>query len=215
MKNDSVRGGVKISIPPTLLFSALGWIEDASRAMDLTPGARESSSTCWARPRDELGGSELSTHLGQQGLATVPPCAAPRSAAARSAPPRRRPRRTGCSAPRTRRTRGAWRSRWPSSAWPADLGFEGALDGLAGGEALGTWPCSTLRSGARLLLWCRRARPPRWRIMLDEEQRPLGAGWAQMVRAAPCSACERGGHPILEQNVDALRCRFKETLDDL
>ncbi len=35
MKNDSVRGGRKISIPPTLLFSAIGIIDDVRRAVTM------------------------------------------------------------------------------------------------------------------------------------------------------------------------------------
>jgi phosphoribosylformylglycinamidine synthase len=41
MKNDAVMGGVKISVPPTLLVSAIGQIEDVRRAITLdfkTPG---------------------------------------------------------------------------------------------------------------------------------------------------------------------------------
>ena len=35
MKNDSVRGGRKISIPPTVLFSTIGKIEDARHAVTM------------------------------------------------------------------------------------------------------------------------------------------------------------------------------------
>jgi hypothetical protein len=39
MKNDAHLGGVKISIPPTLLVSAIGQIDDVRRAIDLVPVA--------------------------------------------------------------------------------------------------------------------------------------------------------------------------------
>jgi len=58
MKNDSVRGGVKISIPPTLLFSAVGRIADVSRAV--TPDAKCAGDAVYVlgMTRNELGGSE-------------------------------------------------------------------------------------------------------------------------------------------------------------
>ena len=42
MKNDSIRGGVRISIPPTVLFSTLGMIDDINRCVTLG----------WKRPGD-------------------------------------------------------------------------------------------------------------------------------------------------------------------
>jgi len=65
MKNDSTRGGVKISIPPTLLFSAVGWIDDARRALDCVPGAGEVLYAI-GETRGELGASELLAHLAEQ-----------------------------------------------------------------------------------------------------------------------------------------------------
>jgi hypothetical protein len=45
MKNDSVRGGRKISIPPTLLFSTLGRIDDVGHAVTMPSSARATRST--------------------------------------------------------------------------------------------------------------------------------------------------------------------------
>jgi phosphoribosylformylglycinamidine synthase len=59
MKNDSVRGGVKISIPPTLLFSALAWIDDAKRAIDLRLIEPEQTLYVLGVTEAELGASEL------------------------------------------------------------------------------------------------------------------------------------------------------------
>ncbi len=65
MKNDSVRGGVKISIPPTLLFSAVGRIDDVSAA--LTPDAKCAGDVVYVLgvTRDELGGSEYLAMKGE------------------------------------------------------------------------------------------------------------------------------------------------------
>jgi len=58
MKNDAQMGDVKISIPPTLLFSAVGRISDVSRAM--TPDAKYPGDKVYllGKTYDEMGGSE-------------------------------------------------------------------------------------------------------------------------------------------------------------
>ena len=69
MKNDSTRGGVKISIPPTLLVSTIGTMPDVARAV--TVDAKQPGDQLfvlgWTRP--ELGGSEYLTHLTETGAA--------------------------------------------------------------------------------------------------------------------------------------------------
>jgi phosphoribosylformylglycinamidine synthase II len=59
MKNDSTRGGVKISIPPTLLVSALGRIDDVGTAR--TPEPKAAGDEIWllGETRPELGASEF------------------------------------------------------------------------------------------------------------------------------------------------------------
>jgi len=78
MKNDSVRGGRRISIPPTVLFSTIGRIEDVGRAvtmyfkkcrrLDLCSGNNRKRawrlgvfSVCWLNGRglQHLGGGEV------------------------------------------------------------------------------------------------------------------------------------------------------------
>ena len=64
MKNDYKGGGVKISIPPTVLFSVLGIVPDVNKCLtsDLKrPGDR---IYILGRTRDELGGSEIASELG-------------------------------------------------------------------------------------------------------------------------------------------------------
>ncbi len=66
MKNESTLGGVKICVPPTLLLSAIGQIDDVRQAITLD----------WKRPgdvlfllgktRDELGASEYYRYLGER-----------------------------------------------------------------------------------------------------------------------------------------------------
>jgi len=66
MKNDSVRGGRKISIPPTLLFTAVGRLPDVRHAVTL--GFKEPGDLVYVvgLTRDELGASEYHRMLAQQ-----------------------------------------------------------------------------------------------------------------------------------------------------
>ncbi|MCU0723503.1 MAG: AIR synthase-related protein, partial [Planctomycetes bacterium] len=66
MKNDSTRGGVRISVPPTLLFSALGKIDDARRAVTLD--AKEPGDFVYVlgRTGPELGASEYFRWLARE-----------------------------------------------------------------------------------------------------------------------------------------------------
>ena len=50
MKNDFYDGTVKISIPPTLLFSVIGKMEDVRKAVTMDVKRPGDSSTCWVRP---------------------------------------------------------------------------------------------------------------------------------------------------------------------
>ena len=64
MKNDAHLGGVKISIPPTLLVSAIGQIDDVRRAIDLAPVAAGDRVFLLGTSRVELGGGELARLRG-------------------------------------------------------------------------------------------------------------------------------------------------------
>ncbi|HEX4822748.1 MAG TPA: AIR synthase-related protein [Candidatus Polarisedimenticolaceae bacterium] len=70
MKNDSTMGGVKISVPPTLLVSALGQIDDVVTAVTLDPKADGERVYLLGTTRDETGGSEYLRWRGERdGLA--------------------------------------------------------------------------------------------------------------------------------------------------
>jgi phosphoribosylformylglycinamidine synthase len=64
MKNDYTGGGVKISIPPTVLFSAVSVIEDVNRTA--TSDFKQPGDVIYVLglTRRELGGSELAQELG-------------------------------------------------------------------------------------------------------------------------------------------------------
>ena len=66
MKNDSIFGGEKISIPPTLLFSVLGKIDDVSKAVTMDVKARGDSVYIVGETFPELGGSEYYKLIGEE-----------------------------------------------------------------------------------------------------------------------------------------------------
>lgn len=71
MKNDAWIGGVKISIPPTLLVSVMGQLDDVDRALDMVPPV---GAELWllGETKDELGGSSVLRLHGLHHAGAVP-----------------------------------------------------------------------------------------------------------------------------------------------
>jgi phosphoribosylformylglycinamidine synthase subunit PurSL len=67
MKNDFYDGSTKISIPPTLLFSVIGKIEDARKAVTMDVKRPGDIVYLLGKTGDELGGSEYFALLGYIG----------------------------------------------------------------------------------------------------------------------------------------------------
>jgi phosphoribosylformylglycinamidine synthase subunit PurSL len=67
MKNDSTRGGKKISIPPTVLFSTISKISDVSKSLALTPEFSGDYIYVVGNTVPELGGGEYFAMLGYVG----------------------------------------------------------------------------------------------------------------------------------------------------
>jgi phosphoribosylformylglycinamidine synthase len=66
MKNDSTMGGVKISVPPTLLVSAIGQIDDVREAVTLDLKDPDDVVFLVGTTRHETGGSEYLRHLDEK-----------------------------------------------------------------------------------------------------------------------------------------------------
>ncbi len=87
MKNDSVRGGRKISIPPTVLFSTIAKMNDVRRAVTMPFKAAGDLVYVIGETREELGASEyhrwLAREQGTPGAygGTVPALDVPRALA--------------------------------------------------------------------------------------------------------------------------------------
>ncbi|MDL2317117.1 hypothetical protein LJC59_08610, partial [Desulfovibrio sp. OttesenSCG-928-A18] len=67
MKNDYSGGGAKISIPPTVLFSVLGYIPDVNKALTSDFKAPGQAIYILGITRNELGASELADELRLRG----------------------------------------------------------------------------------------------------------------------------------------------------
>ncbi|PRP98641.1 AIR synthase-related protein [Enhygromyxa salina] len=67
MKNDAFLGGVKISIPPTLLVSVIGQTSDVARSLSLEPRGGEDRVYLLGPTALELDGSELARALADRG----------------------------------------------------------------------------------------------------------------------------------------------------
>jgi len=81
MKNDATIGGVKISIPPTLLFSVVSRLDDAGLAVTLDAKAAGDLVYVLGTTYPELGGSEYHAMMGYVGNGV--PCVRAAQAAAR------------------------------------------------------------------------------------------------------------------------------------
>jgi phosphoribosylformylglycinamidine synthase len=78
MKNDSTMGGVKISVPPTLLISALGQIDDVGDAVTLDAKFAGDVVYLLGTTRNETGGSEYFRFRGERdGMSPAPGGPAP------------------------------------------------------------------------------------------------------------------------------------------
>lgn len=66
MKNDSTRGGRKISIPPTLLFSTMGKIDDVRKAVTMSFKKAGDLVYVVGATKDEMGASEFHRCLAEQ-----------------------------------------------------------------------------------------------------------------------------------------------------
>ncbi len=67
MKNDYIMGGIKISIPPTLLVSIIGKIGDVRRAVTMDLKAPDNYIYILGETLMELGASEYYAHMGCTG----------------------------------------------------------------------------------------------------------------------------------------------------
>jgi phosphoribosylformylglycinamidine synthase II len=225
MKNDSVRGGVKISIPPTLLFSALGWIEDARRAMDLVVGPGELIYLL-GETRAELGGSELFALLARREneerlLGNQPPRIAPEECRAVCSVLEAATEKNLVSAAHAPGAGGlALALARLCLASNQDLGLEVDLDAVPRDAGATEVEALFAESGSRLLVAVPVERREAFEALLAARPAEIRPAWACIgqVSARPAlrvTSSKGGGRVVVDASVEELRRRFKETLDEL
>ncbi len=219
MKNDSTRGGVKISIPPTLLVSALGRIDDIRTARTPEPKAAGDLVYLLGETRQELGASEFA-----------------RWAEARTAPDRARDGATGGLPPavdparlarRYEALHGAIAAGLPESVKTPALGGLGvALAWMAFGSGMGLeidldllpiegevdlWGRLFSESVGRFLLTVRPERAPELEEHLAAEPFAL----IGTVTGDDRMRLSRAGTPVLDEKVADLKTAWQTPMAGL
>ena len=202
MKNDTIIDGEKISIPETLLFSTIAWIDDASRAIDLVIPDGPHGIYLLGQTRAELAGATLlGDRPGLFGVAGAPEVDA-------------RACRQVCAVTQQAIERG-----WVSAAHAPQLGglalalaylclaagrgLEVTLDPIATGERITDAELLFSTSASRMLL----AVPIRREDALREQLVTADLPWARIGQnnADKRLVCRRSGRTVVDTPLSALR----------
>ena len=210
MKNDSTMGGTKISVPPTLLVSALGQIDDAGRAVTLDLKEPGDAVFLLGLTRDETGGSEYFRFLGETCVGNKVPRVNPEE-----------------TLPLYRALEGAIRAglvrsaATPSmgglvlalarSAMAGELGMELDLEKCLDPASLEADVALFSESCGRFVVTTSETDAGAF----SERMRGLACRHAGRVTREPRLSVRLGGQMVLDADVDALKLAFKETLADV
>jgi phosphoribosylformylglycinamidine synthase len=207
MKNDAFLGGVKISIPPTLLVSVIGQMPDVRCALTLTPRAAGDRLFVLGATRDECGGSEAALAVGLE-LETVPYTDLAKNAAAYQAFVAARDQGLIRSADAV--TKGGLAVALTRAAMAGELGVDVEIDTLD--AEIGLFAALFSESTGRLLITCAPGDTDALKLALGAHHLvPLG------VIAAPRAGTgflrvSRAGKALLDLDTKTLRKPFHEGL---
>lgn len=213
MKNDSVRGGKKISIPPTLLFSTIGVLDDVRRAV--TPDFKQAGDFIYAigLTRDELGASEyhrwLAARQGRAGACGGTPPALDADLAGRLYRAMGEATRAGRLRSSHTPTLGGLAVALALAAMGGDLGADADLAAAPGARELDDDALLFSESNSRFVVTCAPDRAA------ELESRFAGLPCARIgtVIAEPRVQLRIGGRRKADVSVEKIRGAFKETLD--
>ncbi|MGH9464647.1 MAG: AIR synthase-related protein [Thermoanaerobaculia bacterium] len=221
MKNDAVLGGVKISVPPTLLVSALGQIDDVEAAVTLDFKAAGDVAFLLGETGEHTGGSEYFRYLGERdGL--LPEIGRPAPYLGRRPPtvdfaatlPLYRALdgalRAGLVRSAATPTKGGLAVALARSAMAGRLGAEVDLDGCAGMENLADDVALFAESNGRFLVTVAPAHADAFAARFAE----LTCRRVGRVTESPRLVVVRDGAPLLELGLDAIHRRFGAGLAD-
>jgi phosphoribosylformylglycinamidine synthase len=221
MKNESTKGGVKISVPPTLLVSALGRIDDVRDSITLQPRQAGDAVYLLGTTREETGASEYFRYLGER-EGRRSPLGAARPYVGSKVPRLRLDEtvplylalhgaiRDGLVRSATTPGKGGWAIALARCVMAARVGLELDLDGCA--DLAGLEPDAALfsESNGRFLVTVARADAAEFeRRFVELPCRRVGS-----VCAESRLRVRLGDRTRLDLEADALRAAFKETLRD-
>jgi phosphoribosylformylglycinamidine synthase subunit PurSL len=213
MKNDSVRGGRKISIPPTVLFSTIGKIDDIRRAVTLYYKKPGDAVYVIGLTKNEMGGSEFYRMLArQQGSPSSYGGQVPRlDIATALALYRSMNDATDRELLRSSHTPtlGGLAAAFVLPSIGGDLGVEIDLSLLACEETLTDDAKLFSESNSRFVISC----APENEAAVEEIFRGLPcARVGRVVEERRIRISGENGRNLVDIDIDALRCAFKETL---
>ncbi len=213
MKNDSVRGGRKISIPPTVLFSTIGKIDDVQQAVTMDFKAAGDVVYVLGLTRSELGASAYHRWLAcEQGepahIGGRPPSLAPDAALALY---RAMNAATAAGVLRSSHTpaMGGLAVALALAALGGDLGAEIRLTDVPADEVLTDDELLFSESNSRFVVTCRPERCSELEaVFAGIPHARVGAVTAQPV----LRIAGTGKRAAVEADLPSLRRAFKETL---
>ncbi len=206
MKNDSTMGGVKISIPPTLLFSVVAKIEEVTLAVTMDVKQPGALVYLLGVTRDELGASALYRHLGAIGTSV------PRLDPSETIPLYQAVQRAireqlleSCHAP----TRGGLAVALARTAMGGELGIDVDLDLDPHARALDTAAALFAESNGRFVVTLAPDKSAAFEACL------AGCAFARIgtVTAARSLRVRHGSALSIDADLRRLKAAWKETLD--
>ena len=215
MKNDSVRGGRKISIPPTVLFSTIAKLDDVRRAVTMPFKQSGDAIYVIGLTRNELGASEFHRWLaagqgtphaygGQApGLDTALALALYRAMGAAT--------QAGLLHSSHTPTLGGLAVAFALAALGGDLGADLRLDAVPGADDPGDDALLFAESNSRFVVTC----APDQTAALEAIFRGLPCARVGAVTTARTLRISSGDRLLVDAELDILRKAFKKTLDGI
>ncbi|MBW2459706.1 MAG: phosphoribosylformylglycinamidine synthase, partial [Deltaproteobacteria bacterium] len=209
MKNDSMMGGVKISIPPTLLFSVIAKIDDVTKAVTVDVKQPGALVYLLGTTADELGASELYRHLGTEVGNRVPQVDAERNLALYQAVQQAMAQELiqSCHCP----ARGGLAVALARAALGGRLGLELDLDQAPDLARLGHAAALFSESCGRLLVTLGPEQATAFETLLP----PNSYARLGTVTADPLLRLRHRGTTVIRCALDQIERRWKETFDAL
>ncbi len=220
MKNESTMGGVKISVPPTLLLSAIGQIDDVREALTLDPKQAGDVVYILGETGPHTGASEYFRYLGESEglrpdlgqpapyLGSNPPMVdtaktVPLYAALHGAI------QAGLVRSAATPNKGGLAVTLARCALAADLGLEIDLDNCPGIAGLEDDVALFSESNGRFVVTLAADQAE------DFERHIEGTAWSRtgVVTDEPRLVIRRDGQTLVDSDLDSLRARFKEGLE--